>query len=69
MAKRLTPLTPLMKFLLPLFALLMSFTAHAQLSPAPPTVAAKAWLLLDVSTLQVLTSAGADERIEPASLT
>ena len=58
-----------MKFLLTLIALLMSFTAHAQLSVAPPAVAGKAWLLLDVSTTQILTSAGADERVEPASLT
>ena len=58
-----------MKFLLTLIALLMSFTAHAQLSTAPPSVAGKAWLLLDVSTTQILTSAGADERVEPASLT
>lgn len=58
-----------MKFLLTLFALLMSFTAQAQLSTAPPAVAGKAWLLLDVSTTQILTSAAADERVEPASLT
>ncbi len=35
----------------------------------PPTVAAKAWLLLDVGSGQVLTAEKPDERIEPASLT
>ena len=58
-----------MKFLLPLFALFVSFTASAQITTPPPTMAAKSWLLLDVSTYQVLASAGADERVEPASLT
>jgi D-alanyl-D-alanine carboxypeptidase (penicillin-binding protein 5/6) len=37
--------------------------------PAPPPVAAKAYLLLDVPSGQVLQSLGADERLEPASLT
>ncbi|MBS0356526.1 MAG: D-alanyl-D-alanine carboxypeptidase [Proteobacteria bacterium] len=35
----------------------------------PPTVAARAWLLVDVGSGQVLTSENPDERIEPASLT
>ena len=37
-------------------------------APLPP-VAAKAWLLLDYRTGHVIASRGADERIEPASLT
>jgi len=58
-----------MKHLLALIALLISFTAQAQGFAAPPTVAAKSWLLLDVTTSQILSSASADERVEPASLT
>jgi D-alanyl-D-alanine carboxypeptidase (penicillin-binding protein 5/6) len=40
----------------------------APVAPMPP-VAAKAWLLLDYRTGHVIASRGADERIEPASLT
>ena len=50
-----------------LLLLLVPVLAFAQL--APPSVNAKAWLLLDVGSGQVLTSQGPDERIEPASLT
>ena len=40
------------------------------LSPvSPPAVAAKAWLLMDYGSGQVLASQNPDERIEPASLT
>lgn len=39
-------------------------------APAPaPALAAKAWLLLDVQSGQVMAEQNADERIEPASLT
>ena len=38
-------------------------------APPPPTIAAKSWLLLDFNADQVIASHGADERIEPASLT
>ncbi len=37
--------------------------------PAPPTIAARAWLLMDASSGQVLQSQAPDERVEPASLT
>ena len=43
-------------------------SAHAQTPPAP-VINAKSWLLLDVSSGQVLASQSAGERIEPASLT
>jgi D-alanyl-D-alanine carboxypeptidase (penicillin-binding protein 5/6) len=44
--------------------------AQTALPAAPlPPVAAKAWLLLDYRTSYVIASRGADERIEPASLT
>src|SRR5574343_429923 len=36
---------------------------------SPPAVAAKAWLLMDYGSGQVLASQNPDERIEPASLT
>ncbi len=50
-----------------LFALLSP--ANAQQMPIPPAVAAKAWLLLEPASGQLLTAEKPDERIEPASLT
>jgi len=58
-----------MRFLLSLFALLLAFSAHAQLAPPPPALAARAWLLIDHTSNQPLASQAADERVEPASLT
>lgn len=43
--------------------------AQAQTMPTPPAVAARAWLLLDAGSNQVLASEHPDDRIEPASLT
>jgi len=37
--------------------------------PPPPAVAAKTWLLYDLSSEQIIASANANERVEPASLT
>ena len=37
--------------------------------PAPPQIAAKSYLLVDVSAAQVLAESQADEAVEPASLT
>ncbi|HEU6454920.1 MAG TPA: D-alanyl-D-alanine carboxypeptidase family protein [Roseateles sp.] len=54
--------------LIGLSALLFLATANAQSVPAP-TLAAKAWLLLDNGSGQVLTAQDPDARIEPASLT
>ncbi len=48
---------------------LISASAHAQLSLQLPSVAARAWLLLDYGSGQELASAKADDRVEPASLT
>lgn len=42
--------------------------AQAQ-SPTPPEVAARAWLLLDATSAQVLAAKDPDEPVEPASLT
>ncbi len=50
-----------------LAALLLPGAAAAQV--APPTLAAKSWLLIDVSSGQVLAEHEADTRVEPASLT
>ena len=54
-----------------LFGLLfLSAGALAQLSvPQPPSVIGKAWLVIDVTSQQVLAAERADERFEPASLT
>lgn len=53
---------------LTLAALFFSVLAHAQTVPSP-TLAAKAWLLLDYGSGQILASQDPDTRIEPASLT
>jgi len=49
-------------------AALMAGAAQAQM-PQPPEVAARSWLLLDMSTGQVLGAKDPDAQIEPASLT
>jgi len=59
-----------MKFLLTAFAAFFIFcsASFAQTVPAP-TIDARAWLLLDATSGQVLASQEPDMRIEPASLT
>ena len=49
-------------------ALAASFSALAQ-TPQPPEVAAKSWLLIDITADQVLAEAQADVKSDPASLT
>ena len=56
------------KFLAAVAASLVTVSAVAQTLPAP-TVAAKSWLLLDVTSNQVIAAQDPDLRIEPASLT
>lgn len=56
------------KFLAACAALFAFATASAQSLPAP-TIAARAWLLLDANSGQVLAAQDADARVEPASLT
>ena len=56
-----------LKRLLAVLALLPAL-AFADVPPPPP-IAAKAWLLYDVTSAQVITSANQHERVEPASLT
>ncbi|MHB1332164.1 MAG: D-alanyl-D-alanine carboxypeptidase family protein [Sulfuriferula sp.] len=62
-----------MKKIFALLLLIISCTAMAapaDLPAAPaPKLAAKAWLLLDMQSGQVLAEHNADQRIEPASLT
>ncbi|MDD5250595.1 MAG: D-alanyl-D-alanine carboxypeptidase [Rhodocyclaceae bacterium] len=58
-----------MRLLAFLFAALLALAAQAQLMPTPPTVDARAWLLLDQTSGQTLAALNPDERIEPASLT
>ena len=53
-----------------LFSVLPLLFAHPGLAQIPaPAVAAKAWLLLDVSSGQLIASQAANDRFEPASLT
>lgn len=57
-----------MRFIVAVLFSLLSLTALAQAIPAP-ALAAKAWVLADHGTGQVLVSNDPDARIEPASLT
>jgi serine-type D-Ala-D-Ala carboxypeptidase (penicillin-binding protein 5/6) len=55
-----------------LFALLLSlahFSAQAQALPLPPEIAARSYLLLDVTANQLLAQREIDTPVEPASLT
>ncbi|HSO05643.1 MAG TPA: D-alanyl-D-alanine carboxypeptidase family protein [Pelomicrobium sp.] len=61
-----------MKRLLFLFLLGFSLASAAQAPapvPQPPAIEAKAWLLMDFHTGQVIAEKGMHERVEPASLT
>jgi D-alanyl-D-alanine carboxypeptidase (penicillin-binding protein 5/6) len=51
-----------------MWAAVVAFPAAAQM-PQPPEMAARAYLLLDVTAGQVLASLDADKPVEPASLT
>jgi D-alanyl-D-alanine carboxypeptidase (penicillin-binding protein 5/6) len=57
-----------MRFVLVLLMSLFSLVAAAEPVPAP-VLAARAWVLIDHATGQVLAQKDADARIEPASLT
>lgn len=52
-----------------LFALFLSFSALAQQRPVPPVLVAKSWLLIEISSGQVLAAEQPEQRLEPASLT
>ena len=55
-------------FLFAALSLLLAALSHAQ-TPQPPEIAARAYLLLDISASQVLAQKEADTPVEPASLT
>ncbi|MDF2462682.1 MAG: dac [Ramlibacter sp.] len=57
-----------LRALLAPFLFLLSFTAAAQV-PQPPEIAARSYMLLDVSANQVLAARDIDVPVEPASLT
>ncbi len=59
----------LRKILSAALLLCMAAFANAQQAPVAPSLAANAWLLVDLGSNQILTSEKPDERIEPASLT
>ncbi|WP_075180837.1 serine hydrolase [Pantoea sp. 1.19] len=47
----------------------LSSAASAVDAPAPPQIEAKAWLLMDYASGEVLAESQADQRLDPASLT
>ncbi|WP_275554055.1 serine hydrolase [Mixta sp. Marseille-Q2659] len=49
--------------------LLLPVVVNAEQAPAAPQIDAKAWILMDYASGQVLAEANADERLDPASLT
>ena len=63
-----TRMTILLKTLVTTLWVAVTLTAHAQM-PQPPEVAAKAYLLIDVTANQVLAAKDPDMAVEPASLT
>ena len=58
-----------MRYLNCLLAFLCLFVASAHAVEPPPALAARAWLLVDHHTGQVLAAHNADQKVEPASLT
>ena len=58
----------LLEFWMAMCGLLLTMAVHAQM-PRPPDVAAKAYLLLDITANQVLAAKDQDMAVEPASMT
>jgi D-alanyl-D-alanine carboxypeptidase (penicillin-binding protein 5/6) len=58
-----------MKKFLAIWAALCLFVNASAEPVAPPTVAARSWLLMDATSGQILASHEPDKQIEPASLT
>jgi D-alanyl-D-alanine carboxypeptidase (penicillin-binding protein 5/6) len=58
-----------MRLLSLLLALLAFTTTTVYADEPPPALAARAWLLIDQTTGQVLAAQNADQKVEPASLT
>ena len=63
-----TAMSPLLKTLIMIFWGVFALSARAQM-PQPPEVAAQAYLLIDVTSNQVLAAKDQDMAVEPASLT
>jgi D-alanyl-D-alanine carboxypeptidase (penicillin-binding protein 5/6) len=61
--------SPLALLVAPLLALLCGSHAQASIVPKAPAVEARAYVLIDFASDQVLAGENADERMEPASLT
>ena len=59
----------MIRFVFRLVALLAFAAAVQAAPPAPPSIVARAWMVGDLSSNQVLAALKADERVEPASLT
>jgi len=57
------------QYLIAVFLLLTLVPAHAAPIPAPPSLAATGYLLIDMHSDRVLVEKNADQRLEPASLT
>lgn len=62
-------MSPFRQIFLLVLSWLFAAQALAQQLPVPPALDAKSWLLLEMSSGQVLTSEKPDDRLEPASLT
>ena len=62
-------MSPFRQIFLIVLSWLFAAQALAQQLPVPPALDAKSWLLLEMSSGQVLTSEKPDDRLEPASLT
>lgn len=58
-----------MKILLTIFLALLTLNSTSALALAPPTIAARSWILFDVTSHQTLATREPHLRIEPASLT
>jgi D-alanyl-D-alanine carboxypeptidase (penicillin-binding protein 5/6) len=56
-------------YLVAIFLTLLVTTAQAAIVPAPPTIDAKGYLLMDSHSGRILAQKDADKRMEPASLT
>ena len=56
-------------FTLALLASFLAVSADTGAQVPAPSIAARAWLLIDVGAAQTLAAQNADERVEPASLT
>lgn len=51
------------------FALALAASVARAAAPQPPSIVAKAWIVGDLSSGQILAASNADARVEPASLT